>query len=180
MDRNGKQKTASKRNHLVKWEKVMFTVCLKMAREACLNKPTILDKSPWDSTAIFIFFCYFSVPSLNSAAFSKFSCSSPSPHPIQSWNSEKNSGYTRPALFVGWEEGLDLCELENAPKMQKCPKTFVHDCSLLINQTGSLSVNESFKHWAIQLINQPCIQIVSQSVIQTKSTFHQSVNHSNS
>ena len=45
------------------------------------------------------------------------------PHPIQSWNSEKHSGYTRPALFVGWGEGLDLCELENAPEMQKCPKT---------------------------------------------------------
>ena len=30
---------------------------------------TILDKSPWDSTAIFIFFCYFSVPSLNSSDF---------------------------------------------------------------------------------------------------------------
>ena len=27
--------------------------------------------------------------------------------------------------------GLDLCELENAPERQKCPKTFVHDCSLL-------------------------------------------------
>ena len=40
----------------------------------------------------------------------------------------KNSGYTRPTLFVGWGEGLDLCELENAPEMQKCPKTFVHDC----------------------------------------------------
>ena len=88
---------------------------------------TMLDKSPWDSTAIFILFCYFSVPSLNSSAFSKFSCSSPSPHPIQSWNSEKNSGYTRPTLFVGWGEGLYLCELENAPEMQKCPKTFVHD-----------------------------------------------------
>ena len=25
----------------------------------------------------------------------------------------KNSGYTRPALFVVWGEGLDLCELEN-------------------------------------------------------------------
>ena len=25
--------------------------------------PTILDKSPWDSAAIFIFFCHFSVPS---------------------------------------------------------------------------------------------------------------------
>ena len=29
---------------------------------------------------------------------------------------------------MGWGEGLDLCELENAPEMQKCPKTFVHDC----------------------------------------------------
>ena len=86
---------------------------------------TILDKSPWDSTAIFIFFCYFSVPS---AAFSKFSCSSPSTHPVQSWISEKKTGYTRPTLFVGWGEGLDLCELENAPEMQKCPKAFVHDC----------------------------------------------------
>ena len=42
----------------------------------------------------------------------------------------KNSGYTRPTLFVGWGEGLHLCELENAPEMQKCPKTFVHDCKL--------------------------------------------------
>ena len=22
-----------------------------------------------------------------------------------------------------------MCELENVPEMQKCPKTFVHDCS---------------------------------------------------
>ena len=29
---------------------------------------------------------------------------------------------------MGWGEGLDLCELENAPEMQKCPKYFVHDC----------------------------------------------------
>ena len=28
-----------------------------------LRSPTILDKSPWDSTAVFIFFCLFSVPS---------------------------------------------------------------------------------------------------------------------
>ena len=38
----------------------------------------------------------------------------------------KTYGYTRPTLFVGWREGL--CELENAPEMQKCPKTFVPDC----------------------------------------------------
>ena len=34
-----------------------------------------------------------------------------------------------------WGEGFDLCELENAPEMQKCPKTFVHDCSY-INRAG--------------------------------------------
>ena len=28
-----------------------------------VDRPTILDKRPWDSTAIFIFFCHFSVPS---------------------------------------------------------------------------------------------------------------------
>ena len=27
------------------------------------NKATILDKSPWDNTAMFLFFCYFLVPS---------------------------------------------------------------------------------------------------------------------
>ena len=33
-----------------------------------------------------------------------------------------------PTLFVGWGDGLDLCELENAPETQKCPKTAT-DCS---------------------------------------------------
>ena len=37
---------------------------------------------------------------------------------------KKSSADTRPTLFVAWGEGLDLC----APEMQKCPKTFVHDC----------------------------------------------------
>ena len=50
------------------------------------------------------------------------------PPPYTKLKLGKNSGYTRPTLFVGWGEGLDLCELENAPEMQKCPKTFVHDC----------------------------------------------------
>ena len=45
----------------------------------------------------------------------------------------KNSGFTRPTLFEGWGEGLDLFELENAPEMRTCSKTFVHDCSYLYN-----------------------------------------------
>ena len=39
----------------------------------------ILGKRPWDSTAIFIFFCYFWVPSLNSSAFSNFLAVLPPP-----------------------------------------------------------------------------------------------------
>ena len=39
----------------------------------------------------------------------------------------QNSGYTRPTLFMGLGGEVGLCELENAPEMQKCPKTFVHD-----------------------------------------------------
>ena len=31
---------------------------------------------------------------------------------------KKNSGYRSPTLFVGWGEGLGLCELENAPEMK--------------------------------------------------------------
>ena len=37
--------------------------------------------------------------------------------------------YTRLTLFVGWGERLDLCEFENAEEIQKCLKTFAHDCS---------------------------------------------------
>ena len=51
------------------------------------------------------------------------------PLPYTKLKLRKNSGYTHPTLFVGWGEGLDLCELENTPETQKCPKTFVHDCS---------------------------------------------------
>ena len=34
---------------------------------------------------------------------------------------KKNSWYTRPTLFVGWEEGLGLCELKNAQKNWSVP-----------------------------------------------------------
>ena len=51
---------------------------------------------------------------------------SPPPH-YTKLKLRKNSGYKCPMLFVGWGEGLGMCELENAPPMQKCPKTFIHD-----------------------------------------------------
>ena len=88
---------------------------------------TILDKSPWDNTAIFIFSVISRFPLKTVQRFRNFLAVLPPP-PYRKLKVGKNSGYTRPTLFVGWGEGLDLCELENAPEMQKCPKTFVHDC----------------------------------------------------
>ena len=61
----------------------------------------------------FIFFCHFSVPSLKTVLFEIFLQFS-LPPPYTKLKLEKNSGYTRPTLFVGWGKGLDLCELENA------------------------------------------------------------------
>ena len=88
---------------------------------------TILDKSPWDSTAIFIFSVISRFPLKTVQRFRNFFAVLPPP-PYTKLKVGKNSGYTRPTLFVGWGEGLDLSELENASEMQKCPKTFVHDC----------------------------------------------------
>ena len=82
------------------------------------SEPTIMDKSPWDSNAIFIFFCHSGSLIKQCILFEIFLQFS-LPHPIQ----RKNSGYTRPTLFVGWGEGtLGLCELENAQKCKSVPK----------------------------------------------------------
>ena len=76
-----------------------------------------LDKSPWDSHCNIHMFLSFLGSLLKRCIlfenFSQFSLPPP---------------YTKSKHIVCGEGGLDLCELENAPKMQKCPKTFVHDC----------------------------------------------------
>ena len=42
---------------------------------------------------------------------------------------------------------MDLCELENAPEMQKCPKTSVNDCRM----TGMTSETRVAFEWEIQI-----------------------------
>ena len=78
---------------------------------------TILDKSLWDSTAIFIFFLSFLGFLLKQCIlfenFLQFSL----PAPYTKLKLGKNSGYTRPTLFVGRGKGVDLCELKTP---QKC------------------------------------------------------------
>ena len=50
-----------------------------------------------------------------------------------------------------------MCELENAPEMQKCPKTFVHDCRM----TGMTSETRVAFEWEIHIqILKPGFQIL--------------------
>ena len=94
------------------------------------ESPTILDKRSWDSTATSIFFCHFSIPLKTVHLFQNFGAVLPPPPPPPPYTKlklRKKFGDTRPTLFVGREEELDLCKLENAPEEQKFPKTFVHD-----------------------------------------------------
>ena len=82
-----------------------------------IRRPKFIGKlQSWTKVLgkIFIFFRHFWVPSYTVKL-------------------GKHSGYTRPTLFLGGREGLDLCELENALEMQKCPKTFFRDCSFKLS-----------------------------------------------
>ena len=96
----------------------------------------ILDKSPWDSITIFIFFLSFLGSLLKQCILFEIFLQFSLPPPYTKLKLGKNSGYRRQTLFVGWREGLDLCELQNAPETQKCPKTFVHDCSFKCRWSG--------------------------------------------
>lgn len=77
--------------------------------------------------------CYFWLPSQNSGAFWIISCSSPCPptpsptlYNVETWN----KFWIQVCIVVcGVEEGFGMCDLKNAPKLQICPMTFIHDCS---------------------------------------------------
>ena len=89
-----------------------------------LVNATILDKSPWDSTEIFIFLGSL----LKQCTLFEISYSSTFPHPMQSWNSEKILD-TRVQHCL-WGEGRGwTCVNWKTPQKCKCPKTSVHDCS---------------------------------------------------
>ena len=105
---------------------------------------TILDKNRWD--IIFIFFCYFSVPSLTLHPSRNFLAVLPSPT-LYKVETRKKFWIHASHIVCGVKGGvLDLCELENNLEMQKCPKTFVHDCSrsLLFAHVGYTGVLECF------------------------------------
>ena len=77
----------------------------------------------------------------------------------------KNSGYTRPTLFVGWGEGLDLCELENAPETQKCPRLL----SMIVAYKMTLTIT-SLQFDTMQLCT-PCYSNFSQFLLLSRFSY---------
>ena len=79
---------------------------------------------------------------LKTAFFSKFSCSSPSPHPIQSWNSETILD-TRVQHCL-WGDGRGWTWVNwKTPQKCKCPKIFVlivEDCTKVHKKKKKLVV----------------------------------------
>ena len=94
-----------------------------------LTVATILDQSPWDSTAIFIFFGSLLKQCILFEIFLQLSL--PQPYTKLKLGKKFWIHASNIVCGVGWGGGggLDLCELENALETQKCPKTFVYDCS---------------------------------------------------
>ena len=64
-------------------------VAILTSRGVASFSTSIMDKSPWDSTALFIFFCHFSVLAVL-----------PPPTLYKVETRKKKSGYTRPTLFA--------------------------------------------------------------------------------
>ena len=77
----------------------------------------------------------------------------------------KNSGYTRPTLFVGWGEGLDLCELENALETQKYPRLL----PMIVAYKMTLTIT-SLQFDTMQLCT-PCYSNFSQFLLLSRFSY---------
>ena len=67
------------------------------------------SKSPWESDAVFMFFCNFLMPYKKVHPFQIFSAAFSLPN-LYNIETRKNSGYTRPTLFVWGTGGEGLGE----------------------------------------------------------------------
>ena len=70
-----------------------------------------MDKSPWNSNAIVIFFLSLLGSLIKQGILFEIFLQFSLPPPYIKLKLGKNSGYTLQTLFVGRGEGLDLCEL---------------------------------------------------------------------
>ena len=92
-------------------------------------------------------YAYFPVISrlpLKTASFSKFSCSSPSPHPIQSWNSEKILDTRVQHCLRGEGRGWTCMNWKTPQKRKSVPR--------LLSMIVDVSVN-----WARSLLSMCCL-----------------------
>ena len=88
---------------------------------------TILDKSPWDSIAIHIFLLLLGSLLKQGNVFEIFLRFSLLP-PYRKLKLGKKFWIHVSNIVCGVREGVGPAWIEKRPEMQKCPKTFVHDC----------------------------------------------------
>ena len=87
-------------------------------------------QSPWGGTEVFIIFCNFYVPSWNSASFSKFSCSFPSPTLYKVETHKKKFWIQESSVVCGVRGEVGLVWIGKRPRNEKRTKSFNHhDCS---------------------------------------------------
>ena len=88
---------------------------------------TILDKSPWDSTAIFIFFCHFSVPPKTVHSFRNFLAVLPPPTLYKVETRKKF--WIHASNIVCWVRGGVGPEwIGKRPRNAKVSQDFCSDC----------------------------------------------------
>ena len=112
------------------------------------HPPPLLSLKVW-SRHIFIFLSFLG-SLLKQCIFFEIFLQFSLPPPYTKLKLETISGYTSPTLFVRCGEGLDLCELENAPEIQKCSKTFVHDWRFILLTNGIDWGNHEVKFYCMK------------------------------
>ena len=91
-----------------------------------------MDKSSWDSNAIFIFFCHSRFPHKTVChPFHNYLAVLPPPT-LYKVETQKKFWIHESNIVCGVRGGVGPVRIGKLPEMQKCPKTCVHDCSVIL------------------------------------------------
>ena len=91
-----------------------------------------MDKSSWDSNAIFVFFCHSRFPHKTVChPFHNYLAVLPPPT-LYKVETQKKFWIHASNIVCGVRGGVGPVRIGKLPEIQKCPKTCVHDCSVIL------------------------------------------------
>ena len=112
----------------------------------CACSPTILDKSPRDTTAIFIFFCHFSGSLLKQCIIFEIFLQFTLPHPIQSWNSGKNLDTRVQHCLWGEGRGWTCVNWKTPQKRKSVPRLL---SMIVATMLEGVALSFVWVHWPL-------------------------------